>query len=757
VRSAERGHATKIAMSSAQRTRRSRGPARDTPNRGYGGLDGAGFVGRIAAAMQMPLQSVAGGGKAAVFWLLAGLLAASVMAVAPAGTPPEDPQREITRLREEIFRHDRLYHQEAAPEISDADYDLLRRRLAEWERGFPAAARAAPLLADIGDDRSGRFTTQRHGERMLGLEKVYSMPELRAFNGRLAKALGRDDLLYVVEPKLDGMAVSVTYEHGRLVRALTRGDGAEGEDITENVKMIGNLPSELRRGSDGAGKSTPLPSRVEVRGEVFVPLGEFGRLNDERETAGIAPFANPRNLAAGTMRQLDRDRVTQRGVEVVFFGLGACTPATARPQSQRELHGLLKSWGLPGFEEFIPARGVSALLRAVDALNRRRPGFGFPTDGAVVKLDSLHLQRELGVGESTPRWAVAFKFAPERTETRVRAITLQVGRTGVLTPVAELEPVVLAGSRISRATLHNADEIARRDIRIGDFVLVEKAGGIIPAIVGVNQARRPSGATRFRFPERCPECAAEVLRRTGEVAIRCPNEACPAQLCRRIEHFASKGCMDIAGLGPITIARLVSRGVVKDFPDLYLVTRDHLVANESRSAGRSVDRLIASIEASRAAELWRLVHGIGIPQVGAVGARELAEKFESLENLLAGAMADRDPSPAVQAAAAYFSDPRKREMAMRLQSIRTRPAEAARTGDRLAGKTLVLTGTLPTLTRAAAAARIEAAGGKVAGSVNRMTHYVVAGPGAGAKLEQARALGVPVIDEPTLRELLGEP
>ena len=392
----------------------------------------------------------------------------------------------------------------------------------------------------------------------------------------------------------------------------------------------------------------------------------------------------------------------------------------------------------------------------MQAVGRARAGFGFPTDGAVAKLDSAALQREVGATDSAPRWAIAYKFAPERAETQVTAITVQVGRTGVLTPVAELAPVSLGGSTVARATLHNRDEIARRDIRVGDFVIVEKAGEIIPAVVGVDVARRPASASPFVFPVACPACGAAVAGRVDEVAVRCVNPACPAQLRRRLEHFASAACVDIDGLGGAMLDTLVDRGWVKDIPDLYRLRRADLLTLGG-NVERSTDRLLAAIEASRRAELWRFVYGLSIPQVGSAAAKDLARRYRSLDALAAAGSAGAVPAdPAGRAAAAFFAEPRHRALIAALAAAGVQPVAPAAADDRLAGKAFVLTGTLPTLTRAQAAAQIEAAGGKVGSSVSRRTHYVVAGAESGAKLEQARSLGVAVIDEAGLRELLAD-
>lgn len=659
-----------------------------------------------------------------------------------ADLAPSEARERIADLRREITQHDELYHRRAAPEITDAAYDQLKRQLADLERKFPEAAKAAAPLAEVGDDRSGLFKTYRHRERMLSLDKAYTEAELRLFHARAVKAAGGAAPVFIVEPKFDGLAVSVTFEKGRLVRAVTRGNGEEGDDITANVLQIAGFPREL-----AAVPGNAWPDVIELRGEIHVPFAEFERVNTERELAGAPRFANPRNLAAGTIRQLDSREVARRGLRVVFFGVGACEPVAARPATQRALHAAIKAWGLPAIPQTWEAVSAGELVRAVEAVQRARPNFDFPTDGAVVKIDAAALQRELGVGEAAPRWALAYKFAAERGETRLLAITLQVGRTGVLTPVAELAPVRIGGSTITRATLHNADEIARKDIRVGDVVYVEKAGEIIPAVVGVNLARRSATVKPYVFPQACPECGTAVVRREAEVALRCSSEACPAQLRRRIEHFASKGCLDIDGLGPAMIGTLVANGWIKDLPDLYRLRRAELLSL-GKNNERSVDRLLAAIEKSKRAELWRVIHGLGVPQIGAATAKDLARQCGSLRGL-----AEQGPKAVVA-----LGEPRYQNLIAGLITAGVGEESVSPGGAaRLAGKTFVLTGTLPTLTRVQATEKIEAAGGRVSSNVSRTTEFVVAGANPGAKLAQARALGVAVIDEAELLRLVEGP
>ena len=678
-------------------------------------------------------------------------------------TPPE-AQKRIAALRAEVALHDERYHQRASPIISDFDYDQLKRELADLEGAHPEAARAAgdasPTQA-VGDDRSEGFATYRHRQPMQSLDNTYSEAELREFDARLSRLLGREGLSYVVEPKIDGLAVSLTYERGRLVRAVTRGNGVEGDDVTANALTIRGLPRNLR-----AAPGAPVPDFIEIRGEIFMTLAEFQRINAAREDAGEERYANPRNLAAGTVKLLDPREVAERRLEIVLYGVGACEPAQAGGETQSGYHERLRAWGLPGVERMWRARGIDEVWSAIGELDRLRRDFAYGTDGAVVKLDSLALQREAGSTSKAPRWAMAYKFAAERAETRLLAISVQVGRTGVLTPVAELEPVLLAGTTVSRATLHNRDEIARKDIRVGDTVRVEKAGEVIPAVVDVNLSRRTPQCVPFVFPTRCPSCGTAVVETEGEVALRCPNYACPVQVRRRVRHFASKACVDIDGLGEAMVDVLVERGWVHGIADIYRLRREDLLGL-GKSVEKSTDNLLAAIESSKRAELWRFIHGLGIAHVGAAAAKDLATRFGSLEAFSESRFADYigeskesriagiGPTMA-EAIIDHFNQPVQRTLVQELLRAGVAPlapsARAPASGP-LLGKTLVLTGTLPTMTREEASALIEAAGGKVASSVSKKTSYVVAGEEAGSKLERARSLGVAVIGEAELRAL----
>jgi len=704
--------------------------------------------------------------------------------------PSEDPVSErIATLRTEIARHDALYYRVAQPEIGDVDYDALKRELADLESRFPLFAQADSPTQRVGDDRTSGFATYRHRQPMQSLDNTYSPDELREFDARLARLVGGEvrggaeavvaesesetknasaaPLDYVVEPKIDGIAVSLTYERGRLVRAVTRGNGVEGDDITDNALTIATLPRELAARRDAGGGAGLLPELIEVRGEIFMTHAEFERINAERAAAGEPLYANPRNLCAGTIKQKDAREVARRRLDVALYAVGHCEPPSALPVTQHEVQARLRAWGLPGVEKFWRARGADEVWRAVCELDALRTTFAYATDGAVVKLDSLALQREVGATAKAPRWAIAYKFAAERAETLLTNITCQVGRTGVVTPVAELRPVQLAGTTVSRATLHNFEELARKDIRIGDWVFVEKAGEIIPIVVGVNLARRMPVV--YEPPLTCPECGTPLVRIEDEVALRCPNYDCPAQVRARVEHYASKACVDIDGLGEAMVATLVAKGWVRDIADIYRLRREDLLTL-GKKVEKSATALLAAIETSKRAELWRVIHGLGIMHVGAAVSKDLARHFGSLEALAAAtlddflgpkkeSLIDGIGETMARAIVGHFSRAEAKALIAALRELGvapTPPSKVASGAGIFSGKTFVLTGTLPSMTRDEAVARIEAAGGTVSGSVSKKTGYLLAGEGGGSKLEKAQTLGLSIIDETEFLKLLSE-
>ncbi len=658
----------------------------------------------------------------------------------------------ITQLRAEIRRHDELYFRKAAPEISDREYDRMKAELAQLEAEHPEFAAEDSPVRQVGDDRSPEFAAYRHRQPMLSLDNTYSREDLYAFDERLRRLFERDRIDYLVEPKIDGLAISLTYEGGRFVRAVTRGNGVEGDDVTRNIETISGVPRRLRGGG--------VPDVIEIRGEVYMSHAEFRRINRERERAGLPFFRNPRNLTSGTVKLLDAREAGRRRLEIVLYGAGYVAGPWVRRQS--EVHERIRAWGFPALERVWVVAGIDAAWEAIRELERLRADFAYGTDGAVVKLDDFAMQRDAGYTSKAPRWAIAYKFEAERAETRLRSIRIQVGRTGALTPVAELEPVVLAGTTVSRATLHNEDEIARKDIREGDTVVVEKAGEVIPAVVSVVHEKRPADSAPFDFAARLRELGfgpEEVQRIPGQAAWRLVRAGDPVQLRRRIQHFAGRTAMDIEGLGEAMIEQLVSRELVRDIPDLYTLRFEDLVSLY-KEADKAPRNLLHALEQSKGNELWRVIHGLGIPHVGAQSAKDLARAFGSLGALMDASEFDLERvngvgSVMAGAISAFFKDPENRSCVKRLRRLGIDPEETTEErDDRLAGKTFVLTGTLSGLSREEAKTGIERMGGKVTGSVSRKTDYLVAGDNPGSKLDKARELGVRVIGENDLRELL---
>lgn len=659
---------------------------------------------------------------------------------------PLEARQRIRELREALDRHNHLYYVLARPEISDREYDRLYGELARLEEEFPDLRSPDSPTQRVGGSPLSEFESVRYSVPMMSLDNTYSPGDLMAFDERIRKLAPNAGITYVVEPKIDGVAVSLRYEHGALVRGGTRGDGRTGDDITLNLRTIRSIPLRL------LGSGAP-PEIIEVRGEVFMARESFDAFNRDRQEAGEEPFANPRNAAAGSLKLLDSRQVAERPLDAVFYGLGECRGAEFETHAAL-LDGLRAlgfktppaTWACPTMPEAI---------KALDALKARRNSFQFEIDGGVIKVNERRLYGALGATAKSPRHAVAFKYEPERAETVLKAVTVQVGRTGVLTPVAELEPVFLAGSTINRATLHNADEIQRKDIRIGDRVLVEKAGEVIPAVVGVVLAARTGREKIFAMPRCCPVCGGAVDREEGAVALRCLNLSCPAQTREWIRHYAARGAMDIEGLGDALIGQLVARGLVKGPADLYSLTREQLSALE-RMADKSAQNLVAAIGQSRRRDLWRLIFALGIRHVGAKTAQLLESEFESLDALAAAGqerlerIGELGPV-AAQSVADYFKSPLNCGQVERLKKAGVnmqRLGEPAASGAApLAGKSLVLTGALERFTREEAEAQIRELGGRVSDSVSRKTSYVVAGADCGSKLAKARTLGVTVLNE----------
>jgi DNA ligase (NAD+) len=672
----------------------------------------------------------------------------------------ESPRDQILKLRALIKRYEDKYRKEHAPEISDFEFDKLLDQLADLEREFPMFA--GPDLG-IGDDKSEGFQQADHKAPMLSLDNTYDEADFRAFGDRLYKALGGTGLEFIVEPKVDGVAVSLTFEKGQFVRAVTRGNGARGDDVTANVSLIREIPRSLK----GA------PDLLEVRGEIYMELAEFQRLNQLREAEGEPLYANPRNLAAGTVKLLDGEEARKRRLSIVCYGLGACEPATAFA-TLKEFKNKLKAWGFPIRDDIDVQQGVDAAWKTIQQLDVLRRDLPFPTDGAVVKVNRLEDQRRAGTTSKFPHWAVAFKFPPDQAETILRKISMQVGRTGAITPVAELDPVLLAGSTVARATLHNADEIARKDIREGDTVRIQKAGEIIPQVLGVVLEKRPDEAQPFDFEGRLKELGLDAARDGEEAAykLRAPSRDMKV---RRLVHFASKQCLDIDGLGDAVAEQLVDLKLVDVPVDALAITPAQWRMLEGFK-DKSVDNMMAGLEQAKQRELWRAIHALGIPNVGMQTAKDLARHFKSMDALEAaqpgdllltkigkkGGVSYESVISGVgvevsESILSFFSDPNHRDWvkAMRAAGLNLVEAAAAGSVAGVAGKTFVLTGTLPTLGRDEARDLIEKAGGKVSGSVSKKTDYVVAGEEAGSKLTKAQELGVAILDEAGLRALLG--
>ncbi len=653
--------------------------------------------------------------------------------------------KELRRLLE---YHAKLYYVYDTPEISDYEYDRLYYELVHIEEEHPELDDPASPTHRVGGKALDKFEKVAHTARMDSLSDVFSYDELSDFVRRVHEIL--PDAAFSVEPKIDGLSVSLRYVDGVLTQAATRGDGMTGEDVTANIKTIFDIPLRL-----------PEPLDLVVRGEVYMPRAVFERLNAKREEAGMALLANPRNAAAGSLRQLDPKITAERALSVFVFNFqeGILYPDGHAPTTHTETLDRLKQLGFKVLEERTVRHTSDGLIAHIEHLGSLRDVLAYDIDGVVIKLDALADRAVMGEGTNTPRWAVAYKFPPEQKITRLENVTIAVGRTGVLTPTADLVPVKLAGTTVSRATLHNLDFIRERDIHIGDFVTVQKAGDIIPEVVCAHPERRDGTERPFEMPSVCPSCGEPVFREEGEAAVRCTNAACPAQLSRGIEHFASKDAMDIDGLGPQIVEALIREGLIGDVADLYTLRPEPIAAME-RMGEKSAQNLMEAIERSKSAGLERLLYALGIRNIGEVAAAALAARYETLDAVMGATVEELCAIPDFGEITAlcvvnFFSHEANRALCRRLADAGlVTSATAAPTGDRYAGVTFVLTGTLPTMSRDEASALIKAQGGKVSGSVSKKTNYVVAGEAAGSKLTKAQELGVTVIDEATLLEMM---
>ncbi len=710
--------------------------------------------------------------------------------------------KRIAQLRNEIKEHDRRYYEEAAPTISDREYDRLYKELVDLEAKFPDLVTPDSPTQRVSGRPLQAFAQIQHRVPMLSLDNTYSEDEVANFYKRITRLLPDEKVPVVIEPKVDGVAVSVMYENGRLKYAATRGDGSVGDDITQNIKTIRSVPQQLRGSA---------PKVFEARGEAYLDKDGFKKLNKEREAAGLPLFANPRNAAAGSLKHLDPKVAAQRPLGMVFYGTGATEGADVDLHSK--IFPLFKKLGLPTHEDWWLADSVEKILNGIRDLDEIRHDFPYETDGAVIKVDALEQRERLGFTAKSPRWAIAYKYAAERVETKLLDIKVQVGRTGILTPVAVLEPVLVSGSMVSRATLHNEDEIRRKDIRIGDTVVIEKAGEVIPAVVEVVKSKRPRNAKPFDFLKhihgKCPICGGDVRRDPQFVAWRCENLHCPAQTTRRVEFFAARGALDIESVGGIVADKLVERGLVREPLDLFELKVEQLgklnlgTEENPRIFGeKNATKAIQAIERARTFPLSRWLYALAIPDVGKTTAADLARFHQTIEDVAsskllrnvlayheikgdkeatkeiaerliksgfaqpskskidknAGIVTEVGPVVA-KSVLDFFASTAGKKMLQRMRQLGIRPKSEKVSAKKmaelpLAGKTFVLTGTLPSMTREEASAKIEALGGHISGSVSKKTDYVLAGTEAGSKLEKAKELGVRVIDEPQFRKMV---
>ncbi len=713
----------------------------------------------------------------------------------------KEAAKRIQQLREEIRKHDRLYYEEAAPIISDREYDRLYKELVDLETQFPDLITPDSPTQRVGGKPLKAFEQVSHVIPMLSLDNTYSEEEVKNFHARIRRLLPNEEIPVVIEPKVDGVAVSLIYENGRLRQAATRGDGNVGDNITQNIRTIRSVPERLR---DAA------PKLLEVRGEVYMDRKGFEKLNDERKRQGLPLFANPRNAAAGSLKQLDPAIVAKRPLGVVFYGTGATEGLNVDVHS--EIFPLLKKLGLPATERWWVAESVEEILDAIHELDGIRHNFVYQTDGAVVKVNSFAQRERLGFTAKSPRWAIAYKYAAERVETRLRDIVIQVGRTGILTPVAVLEPVLVSGSTVARATLHNEDEIKRKDIRVGDTVVIEKAGEVIPAVVTVVKSKRPRDAKPFDFARhihgKCPICGGPIRRDPQFVAWRCENLRCPAQTTRRVEFFAARSALDIESVGGIVADKLVEGGLIREPLDLFKLKTEQLAKlnlgtdEAPRVFGeKNATKAIKAIERAKTLPLSRWLFALAIPDVGKTTATQLAQFHDNIddvahsqllldvlkyhqkrdqkesareiaERLIKAGFAERSKSKAekdgivtevgpvvAQSVLDFFASTTGKKILRRLSELEIQPKSEKISAKKaaelpLAGNTFVLTGTLPSMTRDEARKKIEALGGHVSSSVSKKTHYVLAGTEPGSKFDKAKQLGVKIIDEAEFRKIL---
>ena len=660
------------------------------------------------------------------------------------------PAERIEQLRQEIRRHEELYYVQARPEITDAEFDALMHELLALEQQHPELVTPDSPTQRVGGRPAEGFVSVEHLQPMLSLDNAYDEDELRAFDERVRRGLGVEiSPTYVAELKIDGLSIALTYENGRLVRGATRGDGVRGEDVTQNVRTVRAIPLSLRGGPRG---------RIEVRGEVYLPKRNFERINEQQKAAGEPLYANARNTAAGTMRNLDPTLVAKRG-------LAAWTYQLVPPEfeSHAEMLRDLAAWGLPVEPHWKKCDGIDAVVDFCESWRGKRAELAFETDGVVIKLDDPQLRERLGYTSKFPRWATAFKFPAEQKPAMLRSIEINIGRTGAATPFAMLEPTVVAGSTISMATLHNPDDIIRKDIRPGEMVIIEKAGDVIPRVVRPVNTDPDRPVPKWVMPTACPICGSELKKPEDEAVWRCENSSCPSKLRRGLEHFASRGAMNIEGMGEMLIGQLCEKGLIKSYADIYALDAQTL-ENLDRMGKKSAARVLSELEKSKQNDVWRLLYGLGIRHVGERGAQVLADHFGSIDEIERASLDElqqvREVGPVLAASVrSWFDEPANRELIEGFRHAGLKLAgerKAPPTGPQpLAGKTFVITGELSAMSRDEAQKRLEALGAKVTGSVSKKTTYLIVGSEPGAsKLEKARELGIKTLDEAAFRTLI---
>ena len=657
----------------------------------------------------------------------------------------DEAKKEIDALTRQLNEHIRHYYIEDAPVISDYDYDMMMRRLKELEETFPALRSPVSPTQRVGGGVAENFSEFKHEIPLLSLQDAFSYEELLEFDQRVRKTC--PEICYVVELKIDGLSVSLTYENGVFVCGATRGNGMVGEEVTANLKTIGSIPMQLLE-----------PVDIVVRGEVFMPRKSFLKLNAQCLAEGRKPFANPRNAAAGSLRQLDSRITAERNLDIFVFNIQQS--GTKIPQNHVESLNYLKKLGFKVSPFYSRFSDITEAFAEVERFNAIREELGFDIDGAVIKVDDFAQRELLGETVKAPKWAIAYKYPPEQKETLLQNITIQVGRTGILTPNAELEPVCLAGTTVSKATLHNRNYIRDRDIRIGDTVVVQKAGEIIPEVVRVNLKKRPRNAKPFTMPEACPVCGGSLHTDESGIALRCVNHNCPAKIQRQFEHFASRAAMDIEGLGPAIIEQLLENNMIQTLDDLYRLDADELAALDGFGE-KSAANLLAALEHSKQAPLDRVLFALGIRNIGAKAAKLLADRFGSMEAVMEASTEELSAvydigDTMAENVVSFFQRRENRELVERLQRAGLQmPYEKAAVSNRLEGKTFVLSGALAALTREEAGAAVEKLGGRVSGSVSKKTSYLVLGDKPGSKLQKARELGIPVVEEEEFLMMIG--